>query len=143
MIHFMIKLAVRRAYIDRFASYSWTKSHKLCTITPLSCFYCSGICNFFIFVLFSAIKCKWIQLYFLFLEYLSHLNILFVRCFKVKSSVGLSITPHAPHTIHAATMQSKNRRITHSSVLNPTLRAYGYKVVKTLCLCRLKKSGCV
>ena len=52
MIHFMIKLAVRRAYIDRFASYSWTKSHKLCTITPLSCFYCSGICTFFIFVLF-------------------------------------------------------------------------------------------
>ena len=87
MIHFMIKLAVRRAYIDRFASYSWTKSHKLCAITPLSCFYCSGICNFFIFVLFFAIKCKWIQLYFLFLEYLSHLNILFVRCFKVKSSV--------------------------------------------------------
>ena len=111
MIHFMIILAVRRAYIDRFASYSWTKSHKLCTITPLSCFYCSGICNFFIFVLFFAIKCKWIQLYFLFLEYLSHLNILFVRCFN--------------------------------SVLNPTLRAYGYKVEKTLCLCRLKKSGCV
>ena len=101
MIHFMIKLAVRRAYIDRFASYSWTKSHKLCTITPLSCFYCSGICNFFIFVLFFAIKCKWIQLYFLFLEYLSHLNILFSDASRLKAPLDYQY----PLTLHKQYMQ--------------------------------------